>query len=108
MESIIKDHMLFLSQHNLISKQQHGFLVRKSTCIQLIECINDRSFSLKLSKLCYCIFIDFSKAFDYVLDDKLCNEFFSCGFSGKLLSWIHAFLHASTSRLRFGSCLYKI
>ena len=38
MESIIKDQMLsYLIQNNLITKQQHGFLARHSTCTQLLE-----------------------------------------------------------------------
>ena len=39
MESIVKDQMLdYLLQNKLISKHQHGFLARRSTCKQLLEC----------------------------------------------------------------------
>ena len=62
MESIIKDHMLsFLLQHNLISKQQHGFLARRSTCTQLIECTNDWTLALNVRNSVDCIYIDFSR-----------------------------------------------
>ena len=109
MESIIKDHMLsFLLQQNLISKQQHGFLARKSTCTQLIECTNDWTLALNVRNPVDCIYIDFSKAFDSVVHDKLCSKLSSFGFSDKLLSWIHAFLHSRTFRVRFGSCLSEL
>ena len=42
METIIKwdtqDHLLL---SNLIRKQQHGFVSRRSTCTQLLETLND-------------------------------------------------------------------
>ena len=75
MESIIKDQMLhYLLQNNLISKQQHGFLARRSTCSQLIECVNDWSLVLNTRNSVDCANIDFSKAFDTdsVVHSKLC------------------------------------
>jgi hypothetical protein len=49
MESILKDNLIaYLSENNLITKQQHGFLAKHSTCSQLLECVNDWSFELNL------------------------------------------------------------
>jgi len=36
----------YLLRNKLISKHQHGFLARRSTCSQLLECCNDWSLSL--------------------------------------------------------------
>ena len=80
MESIIKDQMLhYLLQNNLISKQQHGFLARRSTCSQLIECVNDWSLVLNTRNSVDCANIDFSKAFDSVVHSKLCVNLASFG-----------------------------
>jgi len=41
-ETIIKQKMLdYLLSSNLISKHQHGFLSKRSTCSQLLECVDD-------------------------------------------------------------------
>jgi len=77
------DHMLsFLSQHNLISKQEHGFLAWTSTCDQLIKCINDWTLAWNVRNAVDCVNIDFSKAFDTVVYDKLCCKLSSYGFIG--------------------------
>jgi len=47
MEIIIKDRLIaYLLENNLISKQQHGFLTKHSTCSQLLECVNDWTIEL--------------------------------------------------------------
>ena len=49
MESIIKQKMLdYLLQNSLISRHQHGFLSKHSTCTQLLECVDDWSMAIKI------------------------------------------------------------
>jgi len=46
MERIIASEMLsYLRAHDVISKQQHGFLSRRCTESNLLECLNDWDFS---------------------------------------------------------------
>jgi len=46
-ESIIKDAILiYLNSHRLITKDQHGFLKRRSTVTNLLECVNNWTTSL--------------------------------------------------------------
>jgi hypothetical protein len=72
MESIIKGQVLdFLLLHNKISKQQHGFLARHSTCSQLIESVNDWTLALNVKHDVDVIYVDFCKAFDSVVHSKL-------------------------------------
>ena len=86
MESIVKEQMLdYLLRDKLISKHQHGFLVRRSTCTQLLECTNDWSLSLNARNSVDCTFVDFSKSFDSVVHSKLCCKLSSYGFQDKLL-----------------------
>jgi len=93
MESIIKDDMLaYLISKGLISRQQHGFLARRSTCTQLIECLNDWTLNIENKQSLDVIYIDFAKAFDSVVHSKLLSKLASYGISGKLLCWIEDFL----------------
>jgi hypothetical protein len=42
MEKIVKDEIVeFLSAQQIITKNQHGFLSKRSTQTQLLECLND-------------------------------------------------------------------
>jgi len=93
--NIIKDQMLhYLLQNNLISKRQHGFLARRSTCSQLTECVNDWSLVLNKRNSVDCAKIDFSKAFDSVVHSKLCVKLASFGIEGNLLLTMDFFLPA--------------
>ena len=59
MESIINDQMVeFLFENKLISKHQHGFIKKRSTCTQLLESFQDWTMTLNLKKVwMFCIWI---------------------------------------------------
>jgi len=93
MESVIKDNLIaYLLGNGLITKQQHGFLAKHSTCSQLLECVDDWSIELNLRHSIDVAYIDFQKAFDSVVHSKLCYKLKSYGVSGKLLEWVSDFL----------------
>jgi len=74
MESIIKDDIVaYLLFKGLINRHQHGFLSRRSTGTQLIDCFNDWTFTLNIEnkQSLDVIYIDFAKAFDSVVHRKL-------------------------------------
>ena len=72
METVIKKQVLdFLLVHNRLTKQQHGFLSKHSTCSQIIECVNDWSIALNAKKQVDVVYIDFCKAFDSVVHKKI-------------------------------------
>jgi hypothetical protein len=93
MESIIHarilEHLLSL---NLISKHQHGFLSKRSTCTQLLESFNDWILNLNSKNCVDIIYIDFSKAFDSVVYSKLFVKLSGYGIQYELLAWIKSFL----------------
>ena len=93
----------YLLHSNLISKHQHGFLSRHSTCTQLLECVND--WTVAINGLCSVdvAYIDFSKAFDSVCHSKLICKLESFGFGGKLLAWIRSCLSDRTQRVKVGT-----
>jgi len=93
MESIIKDKLIaYLLEKKLITKQQHGFLAKHSTCSQLLECVNDWTIELNVRHSVDVAYIDFQKAFDSVVGSKLGHKLISYGISGSLLDWLSAFL----------------
>jgi Reverse transcriptase (RNA-dependent DNA polymerase)/Endonuclease-reverse transcriptase len=93
MESVIKDDILaYLHSKNLISRHQHGFLSRRSTGTQLIDCFNDWTLNIENKQSLDVIYIDFAKAFDSVVHRKLLCKLVSYGIHGNLLSWIENFL----------------
>ena len=93
METIIKwdtlDHLLL---NNLISKQQHGFVSRRSTCTQLLETINDWTAAVDNKKCIDVRYVDLKSAFDKESHEKLLYKLKSYGISGHLLSWFTTFL----------------
>jgi len=99
MESIIKDDLLyFLLSKGLISRHQHGFLSRRSTGTQLLDCLNDWTLNIERKESLDVIYIDFAKAFDSVVHNKLISKLESYGIGGSLLLWIYNFLF---DRLQF-------
>ena len=50
-----------MSQHKIISRHQHGFLSRKSTTTQLLECCLDWNIALNGHNNLDVIYVDFAK-----------------------------------------------
>ena len=109
MERFIATDMLsYLRNNNLITKHQHGFLSRHSTCTQLIETINDWSFPLENRFSVHSADLDFAKAFDTVSHHKLIFKLESYGISGNLRAWIKDFLTNRLQRVQVGNCLSSL
>jgi len=104
MESIIKDSVIkYLLVNRLITKQQHGFLAKHSTCSQLLESVNDWSIALNVRNSVDVVYIDFQKAFDSVVHSKLLHKLKSFGISGILLQWLTNFLHNRFQSVKVGA-----
>lgn len=104
MESIIKDAVTnHLLVNKLITKQQHGFLAKHSTCTQLLECVNDWSISLNIRNSVDIMYIDFHRAFDSVVHSKLLFKLKSYGITGGLLQWINNFLTNRFQAVKVGA-----
>ena len=63
--------LIYLYQHGLISKRQHRFLRKHSTCTNLVEFVHDWSIALNNKQITDVIYIDFQKAFDSASHQKL-------------------------------------
>ena len=72
MESVIHDQLIsYLRTHNLISNNQHGFLARRSTGTNLLNCFQDWQIAIKNKQLIDIIYLDFQKAFDSLIHNKI-------------------------------------
>ena len=78
--------------NKLITKQQHGFLAKYSTCSQLLECVHDWSVALNVRNSTDIVYVDFHKAFDSVVHSKLLHKLRANGVDGQLLQWLTNFL----------------
>jgi len=100
LESGIKVNLLsHLLQNNVISRYQHGFLSRKSTTTQMLECYSDWRIALNgHCQMDIMYLVDYFKTFDSVIHSKLVAKLECYGVDGMLLNWIHNFL---TDRIQF-------
>jgi len=106
MERIINFRLIdYLLEHQLITKHQHGFLRKHSTCSNLLETVNDWSLALDRHLITDTVYIDFQKAFDSVSHPKLISKLESYNITGDLLYWITAFLSNRTQLVRIGNSL---
>ena len=67
LETGIKANLVnHLLRNNVISRSQHGFLSRKSTTTQLLECFSDWNIALNGRNQIDIIYLDYAKAFDSI------------------------------------------
>jgi len=106
LESIVKDNLIdYLNTNNLLSKQQHGFLSKRSTTTQLLDCSIDWYHNLKSRNQTDIVYLDFTKVFDSVTYTKLLYKLECYDISGHILYWIRDFLSNRTQRVKVGSSL---
>jgi len=103
-EACLKPALIsFLNSQGFIFSEQHGFLARRSTCTNLLECLNTWSEALDSRSKCPIIFFDFAKAFDSVSIRKLCFKLKNFGIIDKLLSCFESLLSARSFRVKVAS-----
>lgn len=93
----IVDHM---TRHEMISKQQFGFLAGRSTLLQLLIVLEHWTRALEEGDEVDVVFMDFRKAFDKVPHRRLGNVLRHYGISGNILHWIEDFLRERQQRVR--------
>ena len=109
MERIISAQILeYCRKHCLISEQQHGFLSKRSTTTNLLDCLNDWTCALMNRHSVAVAYIDFQKAFDSVCHAKLFLRLESLGISDNLLDWFKSFLSNRQQSTRVGDAISDI
>ena len=75
LESILRDKIsVFLTQHNVITTHQHGFVQGRSCLSNLLRSLEDWTFSLDNGHGVDVVFLDFQKAFDTVPYHRLLHK----------------------------------
>ena len=106
MESIVSEQLMsYLLDNGLITKSQHGFLAKRSTCSNLLETFQDWVMALNGRADIDVAFVDFAKAFDSVSHVKLLHKLRGYGVQFELLGWISSFLEHRSQRVMVGSAL---
>ena len=93
MEHIVLSHMAkHSSGNNILINEQHGFRQQFSCETQLISALHDWAKSINSRSQTDVTLLDFSKAFDSVLHQRLLLKLVYYGIRGNMLMWIKAFL----------------
>jgi hypothetical protein len=103
LERIVGAHIYnHLICNNILSKNQHGFVPRRSTTTNLLETMDIITGSLNEGLGVDVIYLDFIKAFDRVAHARLVLKLRGIGLTGMLLSWCVSFLVNRKQRVVMG------
>lgn len=81
-----------LENHQILSDNQHGFREHRSCETQLVNTIETVARSLDKKEQVDMLILDFSKAFDTVLHQRLLNKMEHYGIKGKIHRWVSSWL----------------
>lgn len=96
-EKIAMSRMLsYLVTHDLIAKNQHGFLKGRSTATALAELIEHIIDNLEDGKHVSALLLDYSKAFDCLGHDLILRKLLSLGIDGLAKDWVASYLKERT------------
>ena len=90
-----------MTNNNLFSKAQHGFIAGRSCVTQLLEFMEDITEAIDSGKEVDLIYLDFCKAFDKVPHKRLLIKMqkYVYGIKGNILNWVKAFLNERQQRV---------
>ena len=92
MERLIRDDiMTHMTENDLLSPKQHGFIQGRSCVTQLLAVLDSDASSRRGGNI-DTIYLDFAKAFDTVPHQRLLVKLRGYGIEGRILTWIEAFL----------------
>ena len=88
-----------MTENNLFSNTQHGFIKGKSCVTQLLEFLEDITQSIDNGDEVDVIYLDFCKAFDKVPHRRLLQKLYAYGIRGKVHAWVKEFLSGREQRV---------
>ena len=100
LESLIRDALVtYMKQNGLFSNKQFGFIIGRSTTLQLLKVLDRWTEILDAGGYVDVIYCDFKKAFDTVPHKRLMNVLKYYSIQDPVLSWIEAFLKDRKQRV---------
>ena len=100
LESIIRDSVItHMTDNNLFSPKQFGFLAGRSTVLQLLKVLDIWTKILDQGGIIDVIYCDFMKAFDKVPHKRLLYKLEKYGITENTLGWIESFLNNRTQEV---------
>ena len=90
----------YLTQNDLISPEQHGFLKGKSCLSNLLLCLDEITQALDSGNQVDIGYLDFQKAFDSVNLRFLVAKLAAYGIAPQICKWVEAFLTGRTMEVR--------
>ena len=84
--------LTYLTQNELITPHQSGFIPGDSTVYHLLNLYHDLCSAMDNNNTAHAIFFDISKAFDRVWHRGLIHKLEAIGIRGKLLDWFRDYL----------------
>ena len=101
LERIIKKEIMkHIEENNILYKDQHGFVNRRSCLSNLLSTLEDITALYDQGYPVDEIFLDLRKAFDKVPHQRLLYKLKKLGLGGNILNWIESFLSARKQRVR--------
>lgn len=86
----------FVESYNIISDEQNGFRKNKSTSLAAFNLVKNVTDALDRKNPVSVIFMDMSKAFDFVCHDRLLQKLQMYGIRGPAYNWIQSYLTGRT------------
>ena len=109
LEGIIRDHIIkHMTENNLFSPKQFGFISGRSTTLQLLNVLEIWSQILDSGGNIDSIYCDFMKAFDKVPHKRLVYKISKYGIKGEVLGWIDSFLSNRTQCVSIGEAQSEV
>jgi hypothetical protein len=106
LERIIRKKLLdYMLQNDIVPSEQHGFVPKKSTVTNLLECLNDWSLNFDKGVATNIIYLDYSKCFDTVCHNKLLYKISKYGITGQAYVWLSNFLLNRTQHVKINSSI---
>ena len=100
MEKLIRSEIIrHMRKNKLFSKQQYGFIDKRSTTLQLLKIIDDWTLAVEQGYEINAVYLDFMKAFDQVPHRRLIHKIKSYGIDEQTVNWIENFLNTVYPRV---------
>ena len=99
-EKIIRDRLArFLESNNIISDNQHGFRNKRSCLTNLLDFFHNINMNWDKQIPSDVIYLDFQKAFNKVLHERLLRKLQATGLGDNVCAWIRDWLASRKQRV---------